>query len=41
MTDIGEKSYSEQARLLTGYKKLLKEQINLIDSRINMARRLK
>ena len=33
--------YSEQVRLLTGYKKLLKEQINVLDSRINMAKRLK
>ena len=41
MTEIGEKSYSEQARLLTGYKKLLKEQINVVDSCINMAERLK
>ena len=41
MTEIGKKSYSEQARLLTGYKKLLKEQINVVDSRINMAKRLR
>ncbi len=41
MTEIRKKPYSEQARLLTGYKKLLKEQINVIDSRINMAKRLK
>lgn len=37
MTEIRKKSYSEQVHLLTGYKKLLKEQINVIDSRINMA----
>jgi hypothetical protein len=41
MTEIRKKSYSEQVRLLTGYKKLLKEQLNVIDSRINMAKRLK
>jgi hypothetical protein len=41
MTEIRKKPYSEQVRLLTGYKKLLKEQINVIDSRINMAKRLK
>ncbi len=41
MTEITKKPYSEQVRLLTGYKKLLKEQISVIDSRINMAKRLK
>lgn len=41
MTEIRKKSYSEQVNLLTGYKKLLKEQISIIDSRINMAKRLK
>lgn len=41
MTEMRKKSYSEQVRLLTGYKKLLKEQINVIDSRINMAKRSK
>ena len=41
MTEIRKKSYSEQVRLLTGYKKLLKEQISVIDSPINMAKRLK
>ena len=40
ITEIRKKPYSEQVRLLTGYKKLLKEQINVIDSRINMAKRL-
>jgi hypothetical protein len=38
ITEIRMKSYSEQVHLLTGYKKLLKEQINVIDSRINMAK---
>jgi hypothetical protein len=41
MTEIRKQPYSEQVRLLTGYKKLLKEQINVVDSRINMAKRLK
>ncbi len=41
MTEIRKQPYSEQVNLLTGYKKLLKEQINVIDSRINMTERLK
>jgi len=41
MTVIRKQTYSEQVRLLTGYKKLLKEQINVVDSRVNMAKRLK
>jgi hypothetical protein len=41
MTEIRKKPYSEQVHLLTGYRKLLKEQINVVDSRINMANRLK
>ena len=41
MTEIRKQPYSEQVNLLTGYKKLLKEQINVVDSRINMAKRLK
>ena len=40
MTEIRKQSYSEQVRLLTGYKKLLKEQINVVDSRIHMAKKL-
>jgi hypothetical protein len=39
MTELRKKSYSEQVRLLTGYKKLLKEQMNVIDSRINLAKK--
>ena len=38
ITEIRKKSYSEQVHLLTGYKKLLREQNNVIDSRINMAK---
>jgi hypothetical protein len=41
MTEIRKQPYSEQVNLLTGYKKLLKEQINVVDSRINMAKRIK
>lgn len=40
ITEIRKQPYSKQVRLLTGYKKLLKEQINVVDSRINMAKRL-
>jgi hypothetical protein len=41
ITEIRKQPYSEQVHLLTGYKKLLKEQINVVDSRVNMAKRLK
>jgi hypothetical protein len=41
MTEIRKQPYSEQVRLLTGYKKLLKEQISVVGSRINMIKRLK
>jgi hypothetical protein len=41
MTIIREASYEEQSNILTGYKKLIEEQIRFIDSRINMAKRLK
>jgi hypothetical protein len=41
MTIIREASYEEQSNILTGYKKLIEEQIKVIDSRINMAKRLK
>jgi len=41
MTMVGNVSYGEQVDLLTGYKKLIEEQIKVIDSRINMAKRLK
>jgi len=40
MTEMRKQPYSEQVHLLTGYKKLLKEQINVIDSRISMVKRL-
>ena len=41
MTDIRKERYGEQQRLLVGYKKLLEEQINVIDARLKMAKRLK
>jgi hypothetical protein len=41
ITEIRKRPHSQQVNLLTGYKKLLKEQINVVDSRINMAKRLK
>jgi hypothetical protein len=40
-TIIRKVPYEEQVNLLTGYKKLLEEQIRVIDSRIGMAKRLK
>jgi hypothetical protein len=36
-----EHNYEEQEKQLKGYKKLLEEQINVIDSRLKMAKRLK
>ena len=41
MTEIRKQPYSEQVRLLTGYKKLLNEQIIVVDSRIRMTAKLK
>ena len=40
-TMIRKVPYEEQFDLLRGYKKLLEEQIKVIDSRINMSKRLK
>jgi hypothetical protein len=40
-TMIRKVPYEEQVDLLIGYKKLLEEQIKVIDSRINMSKRLK
>jgi hypothetical protein len=40
-TMIGKVPYEEQVNLLIGYKKLIEEQIKVIDSRIGMAKRLK
>jgi hypothetical protein len=41
MTELRKQPYSEQVPFLKGYKKLLEEQINVVDSRIHMAKRLK
>ena len=41
MTEIRKEPYVEQERLLLGYKKLLEEQINVINARIELAKRLK
>lgn len=41
MTDIRKQSYEEQERLLIGYRKLLEEQINVINSRMHFAKRVK
>jgi hypothetical protein len=41
LTDIHKEDYEEQEKLLTGYKKLLEEQINVINARLNMIKRLK
>src|SRR5215210_1405432 len=40
-TMIRKVTYEEQVHLLIGYKKLIEEQIKVIDSRIDMAKRLK
>ena len=40
-TMIRNRPYEEQVDLLIGYKKLIEEQIKVIDSRINMSKRLK
>jgi hypothetical protein len=40
-TIIRKVPYEEQVDLLIGYKKLLEEQIKVIDSRLNMSKRLK
>ena len=42
MTEISnERDYDEQENLLIGYKKLLEEQINVINSKLKMVKRLK
>jgi hypothetical protein len=41
MTEIRKEPYDEQEKLLVGYKKLLEEQINVINARLAMAKRLK
>jgi hypothetical protein len=41
MTEIRKEPYDQQEKLLVGYKKLLEEQINVINARLDMAKRLK
>jgi hypothetical protein len=41
MTEIRKEPYDEQEKLLVGYRKLLEEQINVINARVSMAKRLK
>lgn len=41
MTEIRNEPYNEQEKLLVGYKKLLEEQINVINARLSMAKRMK
>ena len=41
MTEIRKEPYDEQEKLLVGYTKLLDEQINVINARLSMAKRLK
>jgi hypothetical protein len=40
MTEITKLSYTDQTDLLTGYKKLLEEQIRVIDSKLHYVQRL-
>ena len=41
ITDIRKESYDEQAKILTGYKKLIEEQINVINARLSMVKKFK
>jgi len=41
MVEIKKNGYGDEEKLLKGYKKLLEEQINLINARIEMVKRLK
>jgi hypothetical protein len=41
ITDIRKKPYDEQAQILTGYKKLIEEQINVISARLSMVKKFK
>jgi hypothetical protein len=41
MTEIRKEPYDEQEKLLVGYRKMLEEQINVVNARMDMARRLK
>ena len=41
ITNIRKESYDEQASILTGYKKLIEEQINVINARLSMVKKFK
>jgi hypothetical protein len=41
ITNIRKESYVEQASILTGYKKLIEEQINVINARLSMVKKFK
>jgi hypothetical protein len=41
IAEIGSEDYESQEKLLAGYKKLLEEQINVIDSKQRIVKRLK
>jgi hypothetical protein len=41
ITDIRKESYDEQANILTGYKKIIEEQINVINARLSMVKKFK
>ena len=41
MFEIAREDYKTQEKLLAGYKKLLEEQVNVIDSKLSLAKRLK
>jgi hypothetical protein len=41
ITDIRKESYDEQVNILTGYKKLIEEQINVINARLSMVKKFK
>jgi hypothetical protein len=41
ITNIRKESYDKQANILTGYKKLIEEQINVINARLSMVKKFK
>ena len=41
MTEIKKENYHDEEKLLKGYKKLLEEQIHLINARMQLVKRLK
>jgi hypothetical protein len=40
MIEMEKRSYSEQTELLTGYSKLLEEQVKVIDARLHYVKRI-